>query len=153
MFIPTTPSFKLYKTKIRHGTNKNKVETKVIGIKCTADKVCLLKEYFSQLASPTNYKKQIGIFVPTGVVHLVRTANYAKIICNNNSFLQNVITIPIGDLQHATLDIPFSLQANTDIDQITLQEVLWINCGAIALNKPPTRFCLSQTKAAKPDNW
>jgi len=112
MFIPNTPPFKLYKTKIRHGTNKNKVETKVIGIKCTTDKVHLLKEYFSHLASPKNDKKQIDVFVPTRVVHLVGAANYAKIICNNNSFLQNIVIIPISDLQHVTLNIPFLLKCS-----------------------------------------
>jgi len=34
------------------------------------------------------------------------------------------MTIPLGDFQHETLDIPFSLDTNTDIDQTTLLDII-----------------------------
>jgi len=52
----------------------------IISIKCTMDKAHLLKEFFSQLASPANYKKQIGFFIPTGAAHTLGPQNYAKLI-------------------------------------------------------------------------
>jgi len=68
-----------------------------------------LKEFFSQLASPVQYKKQIGVYIPVGAVHLLGTQLYAILICNNNVVLSSVTTIPLGNFQHATLDIPFPL--------------------------------------------
>jgi len=123
MIVPEIPPFKLYKMKIGHGTDKTRVVMEVLSIKCATDKACLLKEYYSQLVSPVCYEKQISIFVPTRAVHLLGTANYAKLICNNNSFLQNIIMIPIGDMQHTTLNIPFSLNSDNDIDQLTIHNL------------------------------
>jgi len=145
MFIPEIPPFELYKTKISHGTNKSKIATDIIGIKCAADKVHLLKEYFSQLASPESYEKQIGVFVLTGAVHLLGAVNYAKLLCcDYNAFLQNVVTIPIGDLQHMTLNIPFSLHNDTDIDKTTLDDLIcdqpW--CYSIEHTNTPTKILL-----------
>jgi len=123
-FITPLPPFELYKTKITHGRDVSKVSTDTIGIKCAMNKARLLKEFFSQLASPTNYEKQIGFFIPTGAAQTLGTQNYAKLISENHAFTTSVITIPVGDFQHATLDIPFSVDQNTDIDQVTLQDVL-----------------------------
>jgi len=50
--------------------------------------------------------------------------NYTKLICENNPFLHNVITIPLGDFQHVTLEIPFSLDSLMDIDQTMLCKVI-----------------------------
>jgi len=122
MFAPEIPPFKVYKTKITHGCNKDKVSTNVIGIKCTTAQACLLREFFSQLASPASYEKQIRLFIPTGVVHILGMVAYAKMICDNNAYLQSVISIPVGDFQHETLDIQFSTATNTDIEQTNLQE-------------------------------
>jgi len=107
--------------KLVHGCDKKtKVETDVLGIKSTAPQACLLKEFFAQLASPEHYEKQIGVFVPTGTVHLLGTDNYVKLICDNNQFIHSVVTIPIGNFQHAMLGIPFSIDTSTNIDQTTL---------------------------------
>jgi len=65
MFAPEIPPFKVYKTKITHRYDKDKVSTNVIGIKCTTAQAHLLQEFFSQLASPASYKKQIRLFIPT----------------------------------------------------------------------------------------
>ncbi len=123
-FVTPLPPFELYKTKITHGRDKDKVSTDIIGIKCAADKARLLKEFFSQLASPASYEKQIGFFIPTGAAQTLGQQNYAKLISENHAFVTSVVTIPVGDFQHATLDIPFSLDKNTDIDQLTLQDIL-----------------------------
>ncbi len=91
MFIPTPPPFELFNTKITHGRDKDKVSSDIIGVKCAVDKMRLLKEFFSQLASPTNYEKQIGFFIPTGAVHTIGTQNYAKLISDNHTFIQSVV--------------------------------------------------------------
>jgi len=149
MFIPELPPFKLYKTRLTHGNDKSKVEMTVVGIKCVTGKVHLLKEYFLQLASPASYKKQIGVFVPTGVAHLTGAINYAKIICDDNTFSDNVITIPVSDFQHATLDIPFSLQANMDIEQVMLNDLIcdqtW--CYNVKWTTIPTKILVVVNKA------
>jgi len=50
--------------------------------------------------------------------------NYKKIICDNSQFIDSVITIPVGDFQHATLDLPFLIDPMMDIAQTMLQELI-----------------------------
>ncbi len=64
------------------------------------------------------------MFVPTGAANLLGTVTYEKLICDNNLFLDNITTIPMGDFQHETLEIPFSMDDSTDIEQVTLQELI-----------------------------
>jgi len=108
----------------------------------------LLKEFFSQLASPASYEKQIGFFIPTGAVHTLGTQNYVKLISENHAFIQSMVAIPIGDFQHATLDIPFLMDANTDIDKTTLVEVIgdqpW--CLNIGRTNVPNKIIIATTK-------
>jgi len=49
-------------------------------------------------------------------IHILGAQNYAKMVCQNNSFLQAVTTISIGDFQYATLNIPFFTDSNTNIE-------------------------------------
>jgi len=107
----------------------------VIGIKCAVSKARLLKEFFSQLASPMSYEQQIGIYVPAGAVHILGTSNYAAIIQDHNLFLNSVITIPLGDFPHATLSIPFSLDPSTDINQMTLPDFILNQEWCISVDK------------------
>ena len=137
-FSPELPPFEIYKTKLIHGRDKEKVETNVLGIKGTLQQARLLKEFFSQLASPAHYEKQIGIFIPTGAVHLLGAANYIQLIRENNAFIHNVATIPIGDFQHETLDIPFSLDTSTDIDQTTLLDLIGDQPWCFSIDKTTT---------------
>jgi len=118
------PPFELYKTKITHSHKKDQVKTEVIRIRTANKSACLLKELFSQLASHMHYEKQIGIFVPTGAVHSIGLSTYTKLICENNQFLQSIVTILAGYFQHPTLNIPFLTKANTDIDQSMLYDVI-----------------------------
>jgi len=147
-FIPTVPHFEIYKTRITTGRDNDKVKTDIIGIKCAAAKAKLLKEFYAQLASPAHYEKQIGVFVPTGAVHILGATNYANLLRDNNSYLQSVVTIPVGDFQHATLDIPFSLDSSTDIDQTTLQELIedmpW--CKSIERTNLPNKVLILTTQ-------
>jgi len=96
----------------------------VIGIKCATSKSKLLKECYSQLASPAGYEKQIGIFVPTGAVHLLGTKKYVNLLKDHNAFIDSIKSIPLGDFQHKMLDIPFSLVSTTDIEQVTLLDII-----------------------------
>jgi len=54
----------------------------------------------------------------------VGATNYVNLIRDNNAFIHSVVTIPIGDFQHDTLDIPFSTDSTTDIDTTTLTELI-----------------------------
>jgi len=137
-FNPALPPFEIYKTKLNHGRDKDKVETNVLGIKGTIQQARLLKEFFLQLASPAHYEKQIGVFVPTGAVHLVGPTNYANLIRENNIFIHSVMTIPIGDFQHETLDIPFSVDSTTDIDKTTLLEFIAEQPWCLSIEKTTT---------------
>jgi len=134
-FNPDLPPFEIYKTKLNHGRDKEKVETNVLGIKSTIKQARLLKEFFSQLASPTYYEKQIGVFVPTGAVHLLGAANYVKLIRDNNAFIHSVMSIPLGDFQHETLDIPFSLDPSTDIEETTLLDLIAAQEWCLSIEK------------------
>ncbi len=123
VFSPAVPPFEVYKTCLTHGSDKT-TYTHIIGIKCASSQAKLLKEFYSQLASPEIYEKQIGVFIPTGAVHLLGTEKYVNLIRENNAFLDDVTTIPLGDFQHPTLDIPFSMDSTTNIDQTTLQDII-----------------------------
>jgi len=96
----------------------------VIGIKCATEQSCLLHEFFLQMALPASYKKQIGLFIPTGAVHILGMANYVKLICDNNAFLQSVMSILVSNFQHVTLEIPFLTDKNMDIAQTTLLDTI-----------------------------
>jgi len=102
-------------------------------------------------------RKKIGVFIPTGAVHLLGAANYANLLRDNNSYQQSIVTIPVGDLQHATLDIPFSLDPATDIDQTTLQDVLeempW--CQSVERTKTQNKILIqtTQTHLATARQW
>jgi len=137
-FNPKLPPFELYKTKLIHGRDKTKVETNVLGVKSTIQHARLLKEFFSQMASPVHYENQIGVFVPTGAVHLLGADNYEKLIRDDNAFIHSVVTIPLGDFQHETLEIPFSLDSSTDIDTITLLDLIAEQNWCLGVDKSTT---------------
>jgi len=122
LFIPAPPEFELYKTHISHSRDNAKVKTDVIGIKCAVEKARLLKEFFSQLCNPMELDTRIGVFIPTGAIHMIGLEAYANLLCKNNSYINNVATVPIGDFQHATLDILYSTAADTDINTTTLYD-------------------------------
>jgi len=147
-FNPELPPFEIYKTKLIHGRDKAKVETNVLGVKSTVQQAKLLKEFFSQMASPVHYENQIGVFVPTGAVHLLGADNYDKLIRDNNAFIHSVVTIPLGDFQHESLDIPFSLDPSTDIDTITLLDFIAEQPWCLSVDKTTTtnKVLLTTTK-------
>jgi len=148
-FIPEIPPFTVYKTRISHSRDKMKVSTDIISIKCASTQAKLLKEFFSQLASPEHYKKQISIFVPTGAVHTIGSTIYAKLLGDNNAFLKSVITIPVGDFSHETLDIPFSLDKDTDIHQTTLTDIMMEQTWCLNVKKTSihNKVLLTTTKS------
>jgi len=148
-FVPEIPQFTVYKTRVTHYKDKLKVSMDIIGIKCASDKARLLREFFSQLASPAHYEKQIGVFVPTGAVHSIGPTNYAKLLSDNNAFLKSVVTIPVGDFPHETLDIPFSLDNDTDIDQTTLTDLMMEQAWCLNVEKTSihNKVMLTTTKS------
>jgi len=98
----------------------------------------LLKEFFAQLGNPMDLETCISLVVPTGTVHTIGAEAYTNLICDNNVFLNSITTIPLGNFQHATLDIPFSLDSNTDIDQTTLAELILEQSWCISVEKTIT---------------
>jgi len=138
LFIPEIPSFEIYKTHVSHGRDDKKIETDVIGIKCAIDKSRLLKEFFTQLGNPMELDTRIGTFVPTGAVHLIGQDAYVRLLHDNNSFLQTIATVPIGDFQHATLEIPFSTDTSTDIDATTLYDTILDQPWCLSLERTTT---------------
>jgi len=107
----------------------------VIGIKCAITKAWLLKEIYSQLSSLASYEKQIGIFLPISTVHLIGPQNYTNLLRDHNNYLRNVTTIHLGDFQHVTLNIPFSLNISINIDQMTLMDVIAEQEWCISMDK------------------
>ena len=78
-----------------------------------------MKEFFLQLGTPMELDTRMGVFLPTGAIHMIGPKAYTKILCEHNAFLQNIMTIPIGDFQHKTLEIPFSCDTTTDMTKPT----------------------------------
>jgi len=138
VFILEVPLFELYQTDISYGCNKACIKTKVLGIKSDMEKLWLLKEFFAQMGNPMDLKTHIGLFVPTSEVHIIGPEAYTNLICNSNAFLTSVTMIPLGNFQHATLDIPFSLDKSTDINQMTLYEMIMEQTWCISVEKTIT---------------
>jgi len=86
MFTLEVPAFELYTTRISHSQDKERVATDVLGIKCAINNAHHLKEFFAQLALPMGLEAKLGLFVPMGVVHILRSNKYAALIHNNNMF-------------------------------------------------------------------
>jgi len=124
VLIVEPPQFEIYKTRISCGHDKEIISTDVLGIKCALDKGHLLKEFFNQSSVLTDIDTRLGTFVPTGAVHLIGLDAYAKLLREHNQFLHTVTTVSIGDFQYAKLEIPFSTDATTDIDQTDLTEII-----------------------------
>ncbi len=134
-FIPAPPLFEIYPTQITYGRDKEKIETFVLGIKCAIKHARLLKEFFTQFSQPMEPDSRFGVFLPSGAMHMVGVEAYKKLLYDNNKFLQNITTVPIGDFPPELLDIPFSNDRSTDIDARTLYDTM--------LNQP---WCLSVEK-------
>jgi len=98
-----------------------------------------------QLASPVNYEKQIGLFIPTGAVYILGAPKYVQLIYDNNSFLQDILMIPMGDFQHAMLD---STDQNTDIEQTTLHKMISKQPWCLTVDKTtlPNKIIITTTK-------
>jgi len=115
----------------------------------------LLKEFFSQCGNPMALETCTGVFIPTGTVHIVGPEAYTNLLCNNNLYLQNITTVPIGDFQHATLDLPLPINVNTDIDTTTISNIIMEQTWCISLecstmmNKVIVVTTKSQLKAAQ----
>jgi len=75
----------------------------------------------------------MGKFVPTGAVHLIGLDAYTTLLRDHNQFLHTVTTVPIGDLQHEMLEIPFSTDATTDIEQTDLLEMILLQPWCLSL--------------------
>jgi len=148
MFIPPIPQFEVYLMQLSYGRNMNRVETDIISIKCSAAKAHLLREFFTQLSNPMELETQIGVFVPTGAVHMIGLEAYKKLLCDHNAFLQSVTTVPIGDFQHEMLEIPFSYDNTTDIDSTMLSDMIlkqpW--CISVEHTKIKNKVLLVTTK-------
>jgi len=74
--------------------------------------------------------------------------NYAKLISENDAFIHSVVAVPIGDFQHATLDILFSMDKNTDIEKTMLQDMiseqLW--CLNVEKSTVPNKVMIMTTQ-------
>jgi len=147
-FIPPIPQFEVYLMQLSYGCNSNQVETDIIRIKCSASKVHLLREFFTQLINPMDLETQIGIFVPTGTVHMIGPEAYKNLLCDHNAFLQSITTVPIRDFQHEMLDIPFSYDSTTDIDSTMLYDTIcdqpW--CISVECTKIKNKVLIITTK-------
>jgi len=147
-FVPEPPPFEIYQTEISYGRDKQRVKTEVLGLKCSIEKARLLKEFFSQIANPMEMEKKIRMFVPTGAVHLIGAEAYTNLLCANNEFLQSITTVPMGDFQHDTLDIPFSTDKDTDINQTNLLKLIsdqpW--CITVERSLTPNKVIFVTTK-------
>jgi len=97
---------------------------------------------------PDGNEKKIGMFIPTGAVHLIGAEAYTNLLCTNNEFLQSITTILMGDFQHDTLKIPFSLDKDMDINQMNLLKFIseqpW--CISVEKSLTPNKVIFVTTK-------
>jgi len=81
---------------------------------------------------------RLGMFIPTGAVHMIGTDAYAKLLWDHNQFLHTVTTVPIGDFQHETLDIPFSTNTTTNIEMTSLMDIFLEQPWCLSLERTTT---------------
>jgi len=137
VFVPEPPPFEIYQTKISYGWDKERVKMDVLGIKCSVEKTRLLKEFFSQKV-PMELETLTSKVIPTSAVHILGTDKYLNLLWDNISFLQSVTMVPLRDFQHETLEIPFSMDKNTDIEQTNLNSLITSQQWCIDLEKTAT---------------
>jgi len=138
IFIPEPPPFEIFNTQVTHGWDKEKIEAYVFGIKCAIKHARIIKEFFTQLGNLMEMDTRIGVFIPTGTVHLIGVEAYKKVLCKHNKYIQLITTIPVGDFQHATLDIPFAHDQNMDIDTTNLYETILDQPWCLSVEKMTT---------------
>ncbi len=95
-FTAILPPFEVYKTRLSHGHDPMKITTEVIGVKGKLKDAKLLGEFFAIMASETSNNARDGVFVPKGAVHLLGIDTYARVLNDNNFFLDTVVTIPVN---------------------------------------------------------
>ncbi len=95
-FIPILPNFEVYRTRISHGRDPNKVTTDVIGVKGAPKDAKLLNEFFTQMAADGSNDHRNGVFLPKGAVHLIGPSPFEQALKDNNFFLTTVATVPVN---------------------------------------------------------
>jgi len=95
-FIPILPEFEIYRTRISHGRDKDKVSTNVLGVKSSPKDAKLLGEFFTHLAAATNSDQHDGVFLPKGAAYLLGPQTYTQVLQENEFFLTTVATIPVN---------------------------------------------------------
>jgi len=118
-FVPILPNFEVYRTRISHGHDPNKVTTEVIGVKSAPKDTKLLNEFFTKMAADSSTDHRNGVFLPKGAVHLIGPTTFEQALKDNNFFLTTVATVPVNleydawfaviDDNHTSEDEPVSL--------------------------------------------
>jgi len=123
VLIIQPPQFEIYQTRISCSHDKEKfplmsLESSVLSIKDASWRKSSINLVFRWKST------WLGTFVSTGTVHLIGLKAYTKLLRNHNHFLHTVTTVPLGGFQHTMLEIPFSMDASTNIDQTNLTEII-----------------------------
>jgi len=95
-YVPILPDFEIYRTRISHGRDPQKISTDVLGVKTAPRDAKLLSEFFTRLASATNQDQRDGVFIPKSAGYLLGTTTYEQILKENNFFLTTIATIPVN---------------------------------------------------------
>jgi len=94
-FVPILPEFEVYRTRLSHG-RESQVLTDVLGVKCAPKDAKLLGEFLTRMASANSNEQRDGVYLPKGAAYLLGLQTYAQALKENNSFLDNVATVPIN---------------------------------------------------------
>jgi len=103
--------------------DKDQITTDIIGIKCAILKAIFWRSFLLNL-DLMETETCMGTFVPTRAVHMIGLEAYTKLLNDHNHFLHTVTTVPIGNFQHATLEIPFLTDANNGVEQTNLTKII-----------------------------
>jgi len=143
-FVTILPNFELYRTRISHGSDPNKITTDVVGIKCESKDTKLLAEFFTRYAAETNNDTRDGAFLPRGAINLLGPATYAQILKNNNLFLNQVATVPVNLEYNAWFAI-IDTNATSDDAPISLHEHLMRQPWFLRIESVTRNKCLLVT--------
>jgi len=138
-FIPILPDFEIYRTRISHGRDKDKVSTDVLGVKSSPKDAKLLGKFFTRLAAATNNDQRDGVFLPKGAAYLLGPQTYAQVLQENEFFLTTVATIPVNLEYNAWFAIIDATQTS-ETDPVSLHDHLlrkpwFIRIESVAKNK------------------
>jgi len=92
--------FEIFHTGVGYGITTKRVATKALVIKCNIKNGKILLELMLNMA----IDKNIAQYIPVGMANIMGLVPYMHLICQNNTYLQSMATIPVLGFTDSTVN-------------------------------------------------